>query len=173
MAHGWAHWAGRVLTRTRTVAALTLCASSLQGCVAANLGDYCKGSGLARVDGDSIGLVLGAPAHRFTESPRATFYSPSQAKPQASLDLALSPATLPWPSDLDETPCEGLDWRTFRVEVAADQWSKFWSLPRPMQFEGGVGAFDTIAPLRMNEFGFAFVDVASGKVLMSCGCYWT
>jgi hypothetical protein len=24
----------------------------------------------------------------------------------------------------------------------------------------------------MNEFGFAFVDVASGKVLMSCGCYW-
>ena len=42
-----------------------------------------------------------------------------------------------------------------------------------MQFEGGIGAFDTIAPLRMNEFGFAFVDVASGKVLMSCGCYWT
>ncbi len=42
-----------------------------------------------------------------------------------------------------------------------------------MQFEGGIGAFYTIAPLRMKEFGFAFVDVASGKVLMSCGCYWT
>jgi hypothetical protein len=42
-----------------------------------------------------------------------------------------------------------------------------------MQIEGGIGVTDTAAPLRMSEFGFAFVDVATGKVLMSCGCYWT
>jgi hypothetical protein len=160
-------------TRSRAITALALCAGSLQGCVATNLGDYCKGSGLPKVDVSSIGLVLGAPAHRFTGTPYATFYSPSQARSQASLDLALSPAALPWPSDLDETPCEGLDWRTFRVEVAEHQWSQFWSLPRPMQIEGGIGVTDTTAPLGMNEFGFAFVDVNTGKVLMSCGCYWT
>ena len=152
---------------------LTLCVGFLQGCVAAQLGDYCRGSRLAEVDGSSVGLILGAPAHRFTGSPRATFHNPSAADPQMSLELKLSPATLPWPADLDETPCKGLDWRTFRVEVDANQWSQFWALPRPMQFEGGIEVTDTTEPLRMREFGFAFVDVATGKILMSCGCYWT
>ena len=164
---------GVMSTRSRTITVITLCAGSLQGCVAAQLGDYCKGSGLAKVDGSSVGLILGAPANRFTESPRATFYSPPQAQPRASLELTLSPTALPWPADLDETPCKGLDWRTFRVEVDPHQWSQFWSLLRPMQFEGGIGVTDTAAPLRMREFGFAFVDVTTDKVLMSCGCYWT
>jgi hypothetical protein len=160
-------------TGRRTFAVLALCASSMQGCVAAKLGDYCKGSELAKVDSSSVGLILGAPSHRFTDAPNATFFSPSQTQPQAVLELALSPAPLPVPADLDETPCRGLDWRTFRVEVDPNQWSAFWSLPRPTPFEGGIGATDTTAPLRMHEFGFAFVEVASGKVLMSCGCYWT
>ena len=95
---------------------LTLCVGFLQGCVAAQLGDYCRGSGLAEVDGSSVGLILGARAHRFAGSPRATFRNPSVADPQMSLELKLSPATLPWPAELDETPCKGLDWRTFRVD---------------------------------------------------------
>jgi hypothetical protein len=160
-------------TQSRVLTGLAICASTLPGCVAAQLGDYCRGTGLAKVDGSSVGLILGAPAHRFTESPQARFYSPSQAKPAASLKLTLTPTMLPWPADLDETPCESLDWRTFRVEVAPDQWSQFWSLPRPMRFEGGIAVTDTATPLRMTEFGFAFVDIASGQVLMSCGCYWT
>jgi len=160
-------------TRSRSVVALALFASSLQGCVAAKLGDYCQGSGLAKADASSVGLILGAPAHRFTGSPQATFFSPSRAEPQAALELTLSPAVLPWPADLDETPCKDLDWRTFRVEVDPAQWSRFWSLPHPTPFEGGISVTNTTAPLRMHEFGFAFVDVSSGKALMSCGCYWT
>jgi hypothetical protein len=160
-------------TRLRSVVVMALTAISIQGCVAAKLGDYCQGSGLAKAYASSVGLVLGAPAHRFTESPKVTFFSPSRAEPQATLEFDLSPTEMPWPTGLDETPCKGLDWRTFRVEVDAGQWLQFWSLPRPTPFEGGISVTTTTAPLRMHEFGFAFVDSSTGKVLMSRGCYWT
>lgn len=162
-----------MLIRFRSIVALALFASSAQGCVAARLADYCKGSGLATADASSIGLILGAPAHRFAESPRLALFSPTQAEPQAALNFDLLPTALPWPAGLDETPCKGLDWRTFRVEVDPGQWSQFWSLTRPTPFEGGISVTDTAAPLRMREFGFAFVDVSRDEVLMSCGCFWT
>jgi hypothetical protein len=160
-------------TSLRALVAFVLCGSSLQGCIAANLGKYCEGSGLDKADTSSLGLVLGAPKHRFAESPSFVLYSPSQAAPNSELQFALTPASLPWPADLDETPCQGLDWRTFRAEVQLDQWSRFMSLPRPLLIEGRIGVTDSAAPLRMSEFGFAILDVASGKTLMSCGCYWT
>jgi len=157
----------------RVIVTFALTALALQGCIAAKLGDYCKGVGFADVDSSSLGLVLGAPTHRFTDSSFFEIYSPSQAEPTAVLRLKLTPTALPWPADLDETPCKGLDWRTFRVEVESEQWTRFFSLPRPMRFEGHIGVFDSTAPLPMSEFGFAIVDVATGKALMSCGCYWT
>src|SRR5262245_32082271 len=157
----------------RSLAAFALCGSSLQGCATANLVDYCKGAGLAKADSSALGLVLGAPTDRFTEPPFAAFYSPSEAEPIVTLRLHLRSAAVPWPDELDETPCKGLDWRTFRVTVEPEQWTRFWSMPRPMPFEGGIGLNGSMAPLRMAEFGFAFVDLATGKSLMSCGCYWT
>lgn len=159
--------------RSRATVALALCASALQACTAANLGEYCEGSGLASVDRSSLGLVLGAPRNRFTESPTFALYSPSWAKPDAVLQLNLEATSLPWPADLDETPCKGLDWRTFRVEVDSDQWARFLSLPRPIRVEGHIGVTDSAVPLRMPEFGFVLVNVATGKAVMSCGCYWT
>ena len=157
----------------RVIVTVAHFALALQGCIAAKLGDYCKGAGFANVDNSSLGLVLGAPTHRFSDSPVFEIYSPSQAEPAAVLQFKLTSTALPWPADLDETPCKGLDWRTFHVEVESEQWTKFWSLPRPMYFEGHIGIFDSTAPLRMSEFGFAIVEVATGKALMSCGCYWS
>ena len=113
--------------RSRAAIAVALCAIALQACTAANLGEYCEGSGLDNVDRSSLGLVLGAPKHSFTESPTFALYSPSRAKPEAVLQFDLEATSLPWPADLDETPCEGLDWRTFRVELDSDQWTRFWA----------------------------------------------
>jgi hypothetical protein len=153
--------------------AFAVCTGLLNGCVAANLGKYCKGAGFANVASSSLAVVLGAPADRITDLPIVSFYSPTQAEPKAILQLNLTPAAMHWPADLDETPCKGLDWRTFRVEIEPEEWKKFWSLPRPMPAELGIAAFDSMAPLRKTEFGIAIVDTAAGRILMSCGCYWT
>lgn len=160
--------------RLHAFVAVMVGAVPLQACTTTNLGDFCSGSDLARVDSNSLGVVLGAPANRFAESPPfIMLYTPSQAQPQATLHLRLTPAPMPWPNSLDETPCRGVDWRTFQVAVDPDHWARFWALPRPLSVEGGIGFSDSTAPLRTTRFGVALVNAATAEVLMSCGCYRT
>ena len=49
---------------------------------------------------------------------------------------------------------------------------RFLSLPRPVRVEGHIGVTDSTAPLLKSQFGFALVNVITGKAVMSCGCYW-
>ena len=150
---------------------------ALQACTTKDLGDFCSysDSDWSKVDSSSLGVVMGAPANRFVDIPFIMLYTPSQAKPQVTLELKLTPAAMPWPNSLDETPCKGLDWRTFRVAVDADQWAKLWSLPRtlPLPFEFDIAFSNSMAPMRTHSFGVALVNAATNEVLMSCGCYQT
>lgn len=158
--------------RLHAFAVIVVGAVPLQACTTTNLGQFCSGSDLTSVDSGSLGVVLGAPANRFAESPPfIMLYTPSQAKPQATLHLKLTPAPIPWPNSLDETPCKGADWRTFQVAVDPDQWARFWALPRPLLVEGGIGFLDSVTPLRTTSFGVALVNAATAEVLISCGCY--
>jgi hypothetical protein len=162
--------------RLRAVGVLMLGAVSLQACIYRSLGDFCSGSDSdpTKIDSSSLEVVLGAPANRFADSlPFIMLYTPSQAQPQATLHLKLTPAPLPWPDGLDETPCKGIDWRTYRVAVDPDQWARFWALPRPLPVEGGIAFENSMAPLRMNRVGIALLNSATTEVLMSCGCYHT
>ncbi len=145
----------------------------LQACTSMNLGDFCNGAGFKEAEPASLGVVLGAPAGRIVESPFIVFNTPSQAQPDATLQFNLEPAPLLWPASLDESPCNGLDWRTYEVAVDPVQWNAFWALPRPMPVSVGVGFWEYVIPLRASEFGFAIIDKASAEVLMSCGCYQT
>jgi hypothetical protein len=156
--------------RSHAIAFLVVGAVPLQGCITANVG--CYGSGPTRADSGSLGVVLGAPSNRFAESqPFIVLYSPSQAEPQELLELKLIPASILWPGSLDETPCEGIDWRTFRVSVDPVQWARFSELPQPSTFEARIGFLESATPLRSKTFGVASVDTASAEVFMSCGCY--
>lgn len=154
-------------------ALVALGAGLIQGCATANLGEYCRGTELANADTASLAVVMGAPADSFSASPFIAFHTPSRAEPTASLLLHLKPAATSWPTGLDETPCRGLDWRTFTVEVEPDQWTQFWTLPRPLQLETAIGFADTLSSLRTSRFGVALIDGSTGKTLLSCGCYWT
>ncbi len=150
---------------------------ALQACTTKDLGDFCSysDSDLSKVDSSSLGVVMGAPANRFVDTPLIMLYTPSQAMPQVTLEFKLTPAVMPWPNSLDETPCKGVDWRTFRVAVDADQWAKLWSPPRdlPKPVEWSVAFSNSMAPLRTHSFGVALVNAATSEVLMSCGCYRT
>jgi hypothetical protein len=158
--------------RSHAFAVLVVGAVTLPACTTTNLGDFCSGSDLAKVDSSSLGVVLGAPADRFAESPPfIVLYTPSQAQPEATLHFKLTPAPIPWPNSLDETPCKGFDWRTFQVAVDPDQWARFWALPRPLAVEGGIAFSDSIASLRTKRLGVALVNAATSEVLISCGCY--
>jgi len=156
--------------------ALFAVATLLQACTFRSLGDYCNysnSSSLPESDTTSLGVVLGAPPDRIGDSPYIRFYTPSVEKSDVTLELKLIPAQLPLPDSLDESPCGGLDWRTYRVTTDSDQWRTFWSLPRPLAISTVVGPLDSMAPLRSSRFAFAFVNTATAEVIMSCGCYWT
>ena len=150
---------------------LVLGASSLNGCVTTNLYDYCSFGDLAGANPESLGVLLAAPADRFNDSSFIMLYTPSETEPVSTLKLALEPARMLWPQNLDETPCRGVDWRTFRVETDSDQWAEFWALPRPLPVKWGFGFLNSMEPLPISEIAVAMVDVATGETLMSCGCY--
>ena len=157
--------------RSHALSVFVLGASSLQGCVTTNLYDYCSFGDLADVNPDSLGVLLGAPADRFNDSPFVILYTPSEVEPVATLKLMLEPAPVLWPQDLDETPCKGVDWRTFRVATNLEQWTQFWALPRPLSVSSGIAFLDSMEPLPISEIAVAMVDAATGETLMSCGCY--
>jgi hypothetical protein len=155
------------------VTTLALCAGSLVGCATMDLPHCVSRAELMSVETTTLSVVLGAPAHRFSDSPFVTFYRPSQASPDFTLQLKLEPAPAPWPASLDKTPCKGLDWRTFRVDVSRDEWLDFWSLPESSGFGIGIASLDSIQPLRLDQFAFALIDTETSKALVSFGCYWT
>jgi hypothetical protein len=155
----------------RVLAVIIAGAIPLQACTTTNAG--CFGTDLAGADSGSLEVVLGLPSSRFADSTFIVLYSPSQATPQATLELELTPAPMPWPNSLDETPCGGMDWRTFRIVVDPDDWTRFWALPRPMPFEARIGSLNSMAPLRANRFGVALVDTTTAEIRMACGCFRT
>jgi hypothetical protein len=161
--------------RLDALAVFVVGAVTLQACTTSDLSRSCSwsDSDLSKVDTSSLGVVLGAPANRFLETPFIMLSTPSPANPQAKLELKLTPAPMLWPNSLDETPCKGLDWRTFRVAVDADQWAELWALPRPLLVHWDLAFSNSMAPLRTKSFGVALVNAATGEVHMSCGCYRT
>ena len=159
--------------RSTALAVIALGAGSLLGCATTDLPHCVSRAELLDVDTTALTVVLGAPAHRFSESPFVTFYRPSRASPESTLQLKLEPASAPWPASLDETPCKGLDWRTFRVVVSRDHWLDFWSPPESPELGIGVASLDSMEPLRISQFAFALIDTATSKPLVSFGCYWT
>jgi hypothetical protein len=102
-------------------------------------------------------------------------HSPSMANQEASVQLELVEAPIRWPNELDESPCRGLDWRTYSVTTDPEQWKAFWNRPRPAEFQFQFGFPSLESPVRLPaaSFAVAIVDISSGKVLKSCGCYWT
>ena len=159
--------------RSYVVTAVAFSGSLMVGCATMNLPHCVSRSELMSTDTTALSVVLGAPAHRFSDSPFVTFYRPSQARADFTLQLKLEPAPTPWPANLDETPCKGLDWRTFRVAVSRDQWLEFWSPPDSSELSIGIASLDSTQPLRLNQFAFALIDTATSKPLVSFGCYWT
>jgi hypothetical protein len=158
----------------RLASALALSAVALlQACTYYSLGDFCTFSDSAPFpkSTSSLGIVLAAPPGRIGEPPDVTLYRPSRENAEASLQLDVVAAPLPWPSSLDESRCKGVDWRTYRVETDADQWDTFWSQAPPFQIEGAVGSFDSMKRLPTTAFAFTIVDATTGEPIMSCGCY--
>ena len=150
----------------------------LASCTSIDLSDYCHFSvspSLVEADGRSLGVVLGAPRELLGDSPTLAIYTSSVADSEASVQLELVEAPIPWPEQLDETPCGDLDWRTYAVSTDPEQWKAFWSRPRPTQFQFQLGfpGLDSPRRLHAKSFAVAVVDTRSGTVLKSCGCYWT
>ncbi len=110
------------------------------------------------------------------EVPYLMFYSPSMESQEVSVRVNLIPAAIPWPSELDETRCRGLDWRTFRVETDSGDWKAFWD-NRRFEIEMRFGFTDSSRQLpaksflSLRSFAIAWVDLETGRPIMSCGCY--
>ena len=146
---------------------------ALSACSSMNVSNYCSGSQSIHADAKPLAVILGIAPHRLNESPFVVFNSPSQASPDRTLHFNLEPASLTWPLALDESPCQGLDWRTYRVAVDTDEWNDFWATPQAVPFEIGIGALEFVVPMRESEFGFVLIDQQSGNTLMHCGCFGT
>ena len=155
---------------SRRASALPMMAM-LAGCSTMNVGDFCSGAGSVNADAKSLAVILGIAPHRLNESPFVVLNRPSQADPQRTAHLKLEPAAVAWPPDLDESPCRGIDWRTYRAVVDAKEWDEFWAPPLPSPFEIGIGALEFVVPMRESEFGFVLIDQQTGTTLMHCGCY--
>jgi len=105
-------------------------------------------------------------------------YSPSMEHKEEAIKVDLIAAAIPWPSELDESRCRTLDWRTYRVEIDPEQWQEFWNRPGFISIEMRLGYTDASAksgrslmPLR--SFAMAWVDATTGEPIVSCGCYHT
>jgi hypothetical protein len=160
------------LSAKRSVTAIVGIAT-LQACASTNLGNSCSTPRMEQVNSSALGIVLGVSSHRTLEAPFIVFDTPSQAQSQATLQLELKPAQLALPASLDETPCSGLDWRTYTVGVGSEDWQHFWGRPQPMPIEVGIGLWEFVIPFRSSEFGLAIVNTDSSAVVMACGCYGT
>jgi hypothetical protein len=159
--------------RVCRLASIASVAVILSACSTMNVGNYCSGSESIQADTKSLAIILGIAPHRLNESPFVVFNSPSLANPDRTLHLNLEPAPVTWPLDLDESPCQGIDWRTYRVAVEAKEWNDFWTTSQTLPFEVGIGALEFVVPMRESEFGFVLIDQESDKTLMHCGCYGT
>jgi hypothetical protein len=160
------------------VVAISLAMVLLASCTSLNLSEHCHFStspSLVEADSKSLGVIFGAPRDFLSNAPTLAIYSPSMANSEASVTLELVEAPIPWPEELDETPCGDLDWRTYAVSTDSEQWKAFWSRPRPVQFQFQLGFPGLNSPRRLPaaSFAVALVDTSSGTVLKSCGCYWT
>ncbi len=145
---------------------------SLQGCLATDLPHCVSRADLLSADTQTSNVIVGVPAERLPETPYVTISRKSNAASVNALQLKLIPASVPWPTDLDESSCKGLDWRTFRVEVERDSWEQFWTPTDPPQVSLAIGLSDSGAPLQLNRFAFALVGGETSTPLISFGCYW-
>jgi hypothetical protein len=152
-------------------ALILLMVAPLASCSTMNVGNFCSYGESPNVDAKSLAVILGIAPHRLNESPFVVFNRPSQADPQRTVHFKLEPASVAWPLDLDESPCQGIDWRTYRAVVDAEEWEAFWAPPLPSPFEIGIGALEFAVPMRESEFGFVLIDQEAGTTLMHCGCY--
>lgn len=168
------------MTRRPAAATLALLGAVLiEGCVVSDLTRYCSFSAspsLRNADSKTLGVILGWPGVAGIEEPYMMLYSPSMEQQEAALRVDLVAAAIPWPSDLNETRCRDLDWRSYRAEIDPGHWQAFWNRPGFVRIEGRLGYTDHSAkpgrsfmPLR--SFAMAWVDATTGEPIVSCGCY--
>jgi hypothetical protein len=171
-----------VVTKRRAGAASTvLCAVLLQACVISDVTRFCSFSAspsLREANRKSLGIVLGWPGAARMEDAYVMLYSPSMAQPELTLRVDLVAAAIPWPSELDETRCRKLDWRTYRVQIDPEKWGELWNRPGFVSFETGFAYTDPSASpgkslVSLKSFAMAWVDTTTGEPIMSCGCYHT
>ena len=166
-------------TRLTVAISCFVTATLLEGCVVSDITRYCSftaSPSLRDADSETLGVVLGWPGAARIEDPYMSLYSPSIEQQETALKVPLVAAAVPWPSDLDESRCRDLDWRTYKVAIDSEQWRAFWNRPGFVEFEGGLGYTDHSAKpgtsfLPLRSFAMAWVDTATGKPIMSCGCY--
>ena len=127
---------------------------------------------MREADPESLLLVLGVKPGRSIGSPFVEFRSLSDANPGASLRLTASPVPGTLPPSLDQSPCAGVDWRSYELSVDRDRWNAFWSNEETSQFEVGIAFLGDSRPLMMGDFGAAILERGSVDTLVACGCYW-
>jgi hypothetical protein len=162
-------------TRSITKALLAICALGIAACSTLDVEDYCRFSqerSMREADPESLLLVLGVKPGRSIGSPFVMFRGLSDANAGASLRLTASPVPGTLPASLDQSPCAGVDWQSYALNVDRDRWNAFWSDEETSHFEVGIAFLDDSQPLLMGDFGAAILERSSVDTLVACGCYW-
>lgn len=127
---------------------------------------------MREADPESLLLVLGVKPGRSMGSPFVVLRGLSDANPGGSLTLTASPGPGALPPSLDQSPCAGVDWRSYELTVDREHWNAFWSDDESSQFEVGIAFLGDSQPLLMGDFGAAILERSSVDTLVACGCYW-
>ena len=163
---------GRPSATAAFAAALGL---GVAACSTLDVNDYCRYSeslSLREADPASLALVLGIGRGRAKETPFVALRSVSLQNPGPSVTLHATPAAHPMPAGLDESRCARVDWKTYSLEVDAEEWHSFWNDERNTPYEIFIALLDRNEELLVSDFGAAIIDTKTAQHLVACGCYW-
>ncbi len=75
------------------------------------------------------------------------------------------------PLEYEENQCKGVELHAFKLEVETDVWDSYWAeVKERRKYNVGVAFPGLEPPVRLSSIGFAFVENATQKPIVSCAC---
>ena len=159
------------MTSTQAIRVL-LIAGCCAGCVAVDPASTCvdlPSSLLQDVDVDDLSVIIGAPPGSFS-APQVVIQTYANDALLSSVWLRASTAPHPMPETIDESECDGVDWKSYSLSIDQGNWGDLWANPNASKMSVIVVPADSKRWIRVNQFGMILTNGPHAESLMSCGC---